>query len=62
MSRNTLSKITSKSIVVTKIAVFEKYCCNQDRRFREVAKHRKKVIEFMERDETCLEKQTVLNQ
>ena len=36
MSRNKLSKITSKSIIVTKIS-----------RFREVAKHRKKIIEFM---------------
>ena len=40
MSRNKLSKITSKSIIVTKISCF-----------REVAKHRKKVIEFMERDD-----------
>ena len=40
MSRNKLSKITSKSIIVTKISSF-----------REVAKHRKKVIEFMERDD-----------
>ena len=40
MSRNKLSKIKSKSIIVTKISSF-----------REVAKHRKKVIEFMERDD-----------
>ena len=41
MNRNKLSKSTSKSIIVAKIS-----------RFREVAKHKKNVIEFMERDNT----------
>ena len=40
MSRNKLSKIKSKSIIVTKISSF-----------REVAKHRKNVIEFVERED-----------